>query len=555
MTAAGGVNDVSSLFQRLTAGIRDDTSCPVCLEEFVEPKCLPSCAHNVCSPCLGRMIKPKSRRVECPECRVESTLPGSGVSSLPTNHLLVRLIERTPGRKERKAIKEALNKCKEKVESTEKSLKEMEAYCYEEVRKRGDELKCEISDTAENLVKMIRDQEKDLHSQVDRFLGEKYSENAFKEHERELIELMEKATTCIQNTEEVLQSGDVEQVLELKDVLVKQLEEFSGAAECRISEASKLTPGAELKYIRNENRNELCDGILGNLSVTGRGQSPGISTSGNPPNLTRAGQVLQTLGTEDVGNPSFSVFAAAVSRISGDIAVLDKKESSVYLFKEDGCYYRHFKMSLVDNDLWDIAFSKDDEVIVLDREHNQLVYYDKCAATFIRLREYNPVSMDVTFTSLSTDRTGRLIVVSSPIQEDVACVLVFSPDGMFQFSFGSELLRSPEVAVYHNEEFFVTDSEEHVMIFDNCGQYLRTYAHCCFSCPIGICIDEVNNIMFISNSDNSMFYVMKFSGELISEFQAHDVPVCFSLSKDGKKMIVVYGPESKEYFQIISYID
>ena len=61
--------------------------------------------------------------------------------------------------------------------------------------------------------------------------------------------------------------------------------------------------------------------------------------------------------------------------------------------------------------------------------------------------------------------------------------------------------------------------------------------------------------MLVCDSDNSMFYMMKFSGELISEFQAHNVPVCFSLSKDGKKMIVVYGPESKEYFQIISYID
>ena len=264
MAAGGGAHNVSSLFQRLTAEIRDDTSCPVCLEEFVEPKCLPSCAHNVCSPCLERMIELNiSRKVECPECQVESTLWGSGVSSLPTNHLLVRLIERTPGRKERKAIKEALNKCKEKVESTEKSLEEMEAYYYEEVRKRGDELKYEISDTAENLVKMIRDQEKELHSQVDRFLGEKFSENAFKEHERELIELMEKATTCIQNTEEVLESEDVEQVLELKDVLVKQLEEFSEAAECRISEASKLTSGEpELKYTRNENRNKLCDRIF-----------------------------------------------------------------------------------------------------------------------------------------------------------------------------------------------------------------------------------------------------------------------------------------------------
>ena len=228
------------------------------------------------------------------------------------------------------------------------------------------------------------------------------------------------------------------------------------------------------------------------------------------------------------------MFATAVSRISGDIAVLDKEENRVYLFKEDGCHYHHFKMLLVGSDLWDIAFSKDDEVIVLDRGDNQLVYYDKCAGTFIRLRGYNPISINVKFMSLSTDSTGRLIVVSSPVEEDEidveSCVLVFSPDRMFQFSFGSELFCSPEIAVYHNEEFFVTDSEEqHVMVFDKCGQYLRTYAHCCFSCPIGICIDEVNNIMLVCDSDDSMFYVMKFTGELMSEFQTEDVPLSISL--------------------------
>ena len=260
-------------------------SCPVYLEEFVEPKCLPNCAHNVCSQCLGRMIEPNSRKVECPECRVESTLPGSG-ASLPTNHLLVRLIERTPGRKERKAIKEALNKCKEKVESTEKSLKEMEAYCYEEVRKRGDELKCEISNTAENLVKIIRDQEKELLSQVDRFLNENYIEGAFQEHKREMSELVEKLTTCSQMTEEVLQSRDVEQVLELKDVLVKQLEDFSVAAESRISEANKVTFQAELqKYTIHENAEDVLHGIVGILSVIEPGSKP-----------RKCDQVIRTIG-------------------------------------------------------------------------------------------------------------------------------------------------------------------------------------------------------------------------------------------------------------------
>ena len=61
--------------------------------------------------------------------------------------------------------------------------------------------------------------------------------------------------------------------------------------------------------------------------------------------------------------------------------------------------------------------------------------------------------------------------------------------------------------------------------------------------------------MLVNNND-MMFYAMKFSGELIAEFQAQDVPVSFSLLEDGKNMIVVLSDANEERcVQIISYID
>ena len=87
-------------------------------------------------------------------------------------------------------------------------------------------------------------------------------------------------------TEEVLQSRDVEQVLELKDVLVKQLEDFSVAAESRISEANKVTFQAELqKYTIHENAEDVLHGIVGILSVI----EPGSKSR-------KCDQVIRTIG-------------------------------------------------------------------------------------------------------------------------------------------------------------------------------------------------------------------------------------------------------------------
>lgn len=88
----------------------DVTKCPICLETYKKPKYLP-CFHSYCEACLSQYItsslKPsplttsdnQSREFPCPICRgpVEvfdsSATPETIVSKLPTNHLIVSLLD------------------------------------------------------------------------------------------------------------------------------------------------------------------------------------------------------------------------------------------------------------------------------------------------------------------------------------------------------------------------------------------------------------------------------------------------------------------------------
>ena len=86
--ATATLNDV-------VAAVELEISCPICLEDFEEPKCLPNCAHNVCQHCLEGMLRKKTDFVECPVCRIESAIPQGGIAAFPKNHLIVRLIDHT----------------------------------------------------------------------------------------------------------------------------------------------------------------------------------------------------------------------------------------------------------------------------------------------------------------------------------------------------------------------------------------------------------------------------------------------------------------------------
>jgi len=70
------------------------TKCPICLEDFVNPKSLP-CLHTFCLQCIKDHCRDDSPgdRVNCPICRSSFVIPVGGVDQLPNNFFLKGLAD------------------------------------------------------------------------------------------------------------------------------------------------------------------------------------------------------------------------------------------------------------------------------------------------------------------------------------------------------------------------------------------------------------------------------------------------------------------------------
>jgi len=74
--------------------VTEIATCPICLEDFKNPRMLP-CVHSFCLECLQGHCKDKMNgdHVACPVCRKELQIPDSGLVDLPLNFFLQNLID------------------------------------------------------------------------------------------------------------------------------------------------------------------------------------------------------------------------------------------------------------------------------------------------------------------------------------------------------------------------------------------------------------------------------------------------------------------------------
>ena len=76
-----------------TAFINKMLECPICLEEYCQPKALP-CQHTFClEPCLKDLVNSEKNNIECPICRKIHDLPNGGVEKFPNNFTMLELLE------------------------------------------------------------------------------------------------------------------------------------------------------------------------------------------------------------------------------------------------------------------------------------------------------------------------------------------------------------------------------------------------------------------------------------------------------------------------------
>ena len=77
--------------------IEEALSCEICMEKFElppgkrTPKTLP-CAHSFCESCLLEHARGLAS-MECPKCREEAQLPGSGVAGLKNDFSVLKMLE------------------------------------------------------------------------------------------------------------------------------------------------------------------------------------------------------------------------------------------------------------------------------------------------------------------------------------------------------------------------------------------------------------------------------------------------------------------------------
>ncbi|KAK3723368.1 hypothetical protein QZH41_015945 [Actinostola sp. cb2023] len=83
--------DPIEMAAKLSQGLEDQVTCPICLEQFQDPRIL-TCLHTYCRRCLEGMLTKGRRRIsiKCPECR--ETVKIEDVASLRVNIWVNRII-------------------------------------------------------------------------------------------------------------------------------------------------------------------------------------------------------------------------------------------------------------------------------------------------------------------------------------------------------------------------------------------------------------------------------------------------------------------------------
>ena len=558
----------TSIQHDLVSAVEHEISCPICFEDFEEPKCLPNCAHNVCQQCLQGMEKKRNNILECPVCRVESVIPKGGVSAFPKNHLLVRLIEQSPGRREKRYLKEAVKRCKEKLQGAKDSLTEMEKR-YVNSKTKRDEMKQRIQSLVEGVVKTAREQEQKMLHEINSRHDQ--DEGIYKTLQSSAMELCESATECIETVQGIIQNGELKDLKDLKDALAEQVNDLSECLEMRMLEANgEFTQPFDISLTNTDLAEKFVDEefSLGKLSInsfkiTDQGETPqNILTACVPSVWTvtevkpipavvsgveecpSSGSLIQRIDSFSCGKEDFEPFSVAASRHSGDFAVLDRENKHVHIFNEDGAIMNSFRVRY--GDLFDIAFSSEDEIVVVNRERNRLLHYDYFGNFHKKVMCAS--KENVKFTSLTVDVHGRYIISSRPYYgheyqgETSPCILVYSSSGNLTLSFGEDELVSPKRAVFLNGKFYVADSErEQVLVFDKNGSLIDSFGQYDFGMPSGITADCNNRNLLVSDTSSSDVLVYHQSGVFLNSFDTGEEPIQIAVTKFQENLLVCTG--------------
>ena len=545
-------SSTDNIFERKDENESEASSCQMCLSANEELKAFSSCGHGVCKHCFEDIIQSTEVCLRCPVCKEEltSTKINTKAEKMESCENDQRIDEN-----ERSCILNLQEKCKTKIEKIEEVLLEID-HCQQVKRKRACQLKQEIHEMADGLVEMIRKQEREF--------CEKLEEDAAREvekidsvHKLTLEAFLEKSKQFVSATETVLSgpTGDAS-VLTKENIILHSMEIieanlYPSGVELIASDSHSFTFETNCKLVE-----KLVKEGIGRLKAN---HSPVSKV--NPHRLSRmlsvhfhTPEVLLTLRAQDIGLDTFSPISLASDGKA--IAVADPENHSILLLDKNGKLRKQFtaKDSTFGPATFSgLSFTKGNEILAVHGSTH--IHFINPETGRFRLSYQTSPNHGVKYCFISCDEKGRVIVTCEPAMKGYrACVFVHSespfgePELKFGFT-GENRLEFPFRALYHKDEYFVSDMEKgSIMVFSKDGSFVRQFGNRErgegeLVLPIGLVIHPQSETAFVCDWGSNSLQVYKLNGSHVYTYTLQGRPTDVALLED--RTVVVCSKDDK----------
>lgn len=538
-----------------------DYCCPVCLEEFQDPKVLPTCNHNVCRQCLENIImRAKPAYLQCPTCRQESFIREEDIDNLQTNVFLVKLLEQTEPQKEREKLSKGIQACVTKVEVLEELTKEL-LLCRERKLDRGDYLKEEIHRMADAVVAKTRKSEAELIEKLEDFVSQQ--DEVFSRVQSKVEAFRRKIQDQIDLSLNVYDREDEGEISKMKNALASLVRDNpEDKLYKEIYELDSFT--ATFDENKDLLQRAASQGI-GNLTMSDQcGVKIGLCT---PLKVMRVSlTTLRKITPSNFGFESFSPLSIATDG-ERHVAIADPENNNILILNKNGDFVRRLTSPANSSQpammFSGVAFSKDKKDLVAVNGARDVHLINPKEGTF-RVSYRSSSQWGVKYCFVTTDPNGRFLLTCEPLAKQYrACIVVHSdapfgkPDLRFGFS-GEGALLFPFKALYHDKSYYVTDMEKGcVMVYNENGDFLRHFGgkdneingdgHLVL--PTGMIFDPSEETFLVCDWGSSSIQTYKPDGTFLGAFPIDGRPTDIALFSDGT---LVVSSKDDQWIQFMS---
>ncbi|XP_068695342.1 tripartite motif-containing protein 2-like [Montipora capricornis] len=526
-----------------------DYCCPVCLEEFQDPKVLPTCNHNVCRQCLEAIImRSKPDFLRCPTCRRSSFIRLEDIDDLQTNEFLMKSMEQIEPQKERDKLSKGIQACVTKVEVLEEIVNELQL-CRERKIDHGENLREKIHKTADDMVKKIRKSEMDLIEQLEDFTSRQ--NKIFSGVETRLASFSRKIQEQVDMSLKFIDEGNDSEMSKMKSTLANLAQDKPEENVHReVNELDSFTVNFEAnKEVFEKVKNH----GIGNLTMNDQsGVKVGLRT---PLSVMRVSlHTLRKITPSTFGFETFSPLSVATDGYE-HVAVADPENNNILILNRNGDFLRRFTVPADSSQpammFSGVAFSKDKKDLVAVNGALDVHIINPKEGQFKVSYRSSP-QWGVKYCFVSTDPFGRLLLTCEPLTKQCrACIVVHSdvpfgkPELRFGFS-GEGALLFPFKALYQDKHYYVTDMEKGcVMVYNEDGKFLWHFGrkneeisgngHLVL--PTGMTFDPKEEVFYICDWGSGSIQTYKPDGTFLGAFPIDGRPTDIALLSDGNLVV------------------